>query len=257
MFGKRILILIPHPDDEVVGCAAAIARARSMGARVFGVYLSHGYLSRDMLWPFQRGSYDKRVAMRLEEAEHAAEFLSLTIVGKNTRRAARDIWRELPEVREEVLAAMGACAPDVVWTPAYEGGNPDHDGMNALASTLPNVPVFEFSEYNLAGGYAHSNAFLDLRGGEVVHALKPEERRMKREALGIYKSEKGNVGGLKLNEEQFRPLPRYDYSKRPHAGKLWYERFQWVPFKHPQVDYTRAEEVSAEITVFLKSVKTA
>ena len=68
MFGKRILILIPHPDDEVVGCAAAIARARSQGARVFGCYLSHGFLPREALWVWQRGSYEKRVARRLKEA---------------------------------------------------------------------------------------------------------------------------------------------------------------------------------------------
>jgi LmbE family N-acetylglucosaminyl deacetylase len=27
--GRRILVLVPHPDDEVVGCAAAIGRARA------------------------------------------------------------------------------------------------------------------------------------------------------------------------------------------------------------------------------------
>jgi hypothetical protein len=253
LFGQRILILIPHPDDEVVGCAAAIARARAQGARVFGVYLSHGYLSRSALWPFQRGGYQKRVARRMAEAERAAEFLSLSMILKNARRAARDIWRELPLAREEVLVAMGLCAPDRIWVPAYEGGNPDHDGLNALASTLEGVPVFEFAEYNLNGGYAHSNSFLDRRGGEVVHRLKPEERRMKQQALALYRSERGNVGALKLIEEQFRPLPKYDYSKRPHPGKLWYERFQWVPFKHPRVDYTKAEEVSATITAFLKA----
>jgi LmbE family N-acetylglucosaminyl deacetylase len=27
MIGRRVLILVPHPDDEIVGCGAAIARA--------------------------------------------------------------------------------------------------------------------------------------------------------------------------------------------------------------------------------------
>lgn len=251
MFGQRILILIPHPDDEVVGCAAAIARARAMGARVFGIYLSHGCIPREDLWPFQRHGYGKRVLIRMQEAERAADFLSLTIVGKNEERAAREIWRDLPKVREEVIAVMQHSAPDRIWVPAYEGGNPDHDALNVLASTLTGVPVFEFAEYHLAGGTPHFNRFIEKNSGEVVHRLKPEEQAMKRAAFEFYASEKGNIAGLGLEEEQFRPLAKYDYTKRPHPGKLWYERFRWVPFKQPRVDYTQAEEVSAAIGRFL------
>jgi LmbE family N-acetylglucosaminyl deacetylase len=251
IFARRILILIPHPDDEVAGCAAAIARARAGGARVFGVFLSHGCIPKRHLWFFQQGGYERHVARRMKEAESAAEFLGITIVGKNTKRAARDIWRRLPEVRDEVLHAMGQCAPDCIWVPAYEGGNPDHDGLNALASTLQGVPVFEFSEYNLAGGKANSNRFIAANGSEIAHRLKPEEQKMKRAAFALYASEQGNLSGLRLEEEQFRPLPKHDYTKRPHEGPLWYERFHWVPFKHPRVDYTKAEDVSAAIAEFL------
>jgi LmbE family N-acetylglucosaminyl deacetylase len=56
-FGRRILVLVPHPDDEVVGVAAAIARARADGARLFALYLGHGCLSRETLWPWQRAGY--------------------------------------------------------------------------------------------------------------------------------------------------------------------------------------------------------
>jgi hypothetical protein len=252
MFGRRILILIPHPDDEVVGCAAAIAQARASGSRVFGLFLSNGCIPKRHLWFFQQGGYEQRVECRMKEAESAAEFLGITVVGKNNKRAARDIWRRLPEVREEVLAAIGKCAPDQIWVPAYEGGNPDHDGLNALASTLEGVPVFEFAEYNLAGGTVNSNRFIDVRGGEIMHRLKPEEQQLKRDAYAIYASEKGNLSSLRLEEEQCRPLARYDYSKRPHEGMLWYERFQWVPFKHPRVDYTKAEDVCVAIEEFLR-----
>jgi LmbE family N-acetylglucosaminyl deacetylase len=251
MFGRRILILIPHPDDEVVGCAAAIAKARASGSRVFGVFLSHGCIPKRHLWPFQQGGYERGVERRLKEAANAAEFLGITIVGRNTKRAARDIWRRLPEAREEVLTAIGQCAPDCIWVPAFEGGNPDHDGLNALASTLTGVPVFEFSEYNLAGGRVNSNRFIKSSRDDIVHRLKPQEQQIKRDAYALYASEKGNLASLRLEEEQFRPLPKHDYAKRPHKGQLWYERFHWVPFKHPRVDYTKAEEVTAAIAEFL------
>jgi LmbE family N-acetylglucosaminyl deacetylase len=251
MFGSRILILIPHPDDEVVGCAAAIARARAQGAQVFEAFLSHGCVPRDALWRFQREGYAARVARRMREAQVAAEFLGITIAGRNDTRPARQIWRELPGVLEEVRAAIGIAAPDRIWVPAFEGGNPDHDAVNALASTLDAVPVFEFSEYHFTGGRPHANEFIDRRGDELILTLSPEERSTKRAALAIYQSERGNLSSLDSAQEQFRPLARYDYARRPHDGRLWYERFQWVPLRHPRVDYTRAEEVTAAIQRFL------
>ncbi|MBI3419639.1 MAG: PIG-L family deacetylase [Proteobacteria bacterium] len=252
MFAKRILILIPHPDDEIAGCAAAIARARAEGARVFGAYLSQGCIPREDFWPWQRGAYQKRVARRMLEAEKAADFLGLNIVTKNVQRPARRIWRELKDVKVEVEASIRLCAPEVLWVPAFEGGNPDHDALNALASKS-GLPVFEFSEYHLAGGRAHSNTFIAKRGGEITLALSPEEQKMKRAAFRLYESERGNVAGLRLTQEQFRPLPRYDYSKPPHEGKLWYERFQWAPFRPPRVDYTKSAEVAAAIADFLEA----
>ena len=42
MFGQRILILVPHPDDEVVAGCAAIGRAQAAGAKIFALYLTHG-----------------------------------------------------------------------------------------------------------------------------------------------------------------------------------------------------------------------
>lgn len=252
IYGKRILVLIPHPDDEVVGVAAAIARARAKGSRVYALYLGHGCIARDTLWPWQRADYDVRITARMDEAAKAAEFLGLTVVGCNHNRAAREIWPQLEQVMDEVRTAIRSCAPDCIWVPAYEGGNPDHDALNALAATITDIPVYEFAEYHFAGGEPHSNHFIQPRASDLVISLTPEEQKMKREALALYQSEVGNLGAIDVTQESLRTLAPYDYTARPHPGKLWYERFQWVPFKHPRVDYTRAEMVSKAITNFLK-----
>jgi LmbE family N-acetylglucosaminyl deacetylase len=251
MFGKRILILIPHPDDEVVGCAAAIARARATGARVFGVYLSHGCIAKKTMWFWQRGNYANDVARRLDEAARVADFLGITMVGGNVQRAAREIWPDLQTVYGDIAQAMQQCAPDCIWVPAYEGGNPDHDALNALSSTIKHIPIYEMAEYHFAHGVAHSNAFLAVKGNEIVLRLSVEEQQMKRAALNLYASEKKNLGAIDVSQESFRPLAAYDYTRRPHEGKVWYERFQWVPFKHPRVDYTKAAQVSRAVRVFL------
>jgi LmbE family N-acetylglucosaminyl deacetylase len=252
MFGKRVLVLIAHPDDEVVAHAASIARARKAGTEVFALYLTHGCIARNILWPWQRADYERRVAIRRAESDEAAQLLGLTSVGRSVVRPTRHLWLELPQVWREIESAIGQCRPDQLWVPAYEGGNPDHDGLNAVASTFKSrLSVLEFAEYSYFGGRICSQTFIS--NDETVHVinLTPEERVAKRAALAVYASEKNNLDYVENERESYRPLASYDYARPPHQGRLWYERFQWVPFKHPRVDYTRSSEISAAIMAFL------
>lgn len=251
MFGKRILILVAHPDDEVVACATSIAHARAAGATISALYLTHGCLAQETLWPWQRKNYTKRVTKRQSEADTAAKSLAIQPVGWSTR-PARHLWRELAQVHAEVDTAIKQYRPDQIWVPAYEGGNPDHDGLNAVGFKFKKqLSVLEFAEYNFFGGKAQSNNFIS--SDETVHviALTQEERAAKKSALKLYRSEKGNLSNISCEQETYRPLASYDYAQAPHQGKLWYARFNWVPFRHPRVDFTNPSEVSDAITRFL------
>jgi LmbE family N-acetylglucosaminyl deacetylase len=253
MFGKRILILVAHPDDEVVACAASIGRARAEGATVSALYLTHGCLARDVLWPWQRRHCDCFIATRRAEAEAAALALGVHPVGW-AARSARALWREMPVVFDEVQTALTQYRPDQVWVPAYEGGNPDHDALNAIGAKLKaRFSVLEFSEYNFFGGTAHSQTFISPTSETRVVSLTLEERVAKKAALKIYASETGNLSGLGVEKESYRPLSSYDYEEPPHQGTLGYARFQWVPFRHPRVDFTKPIEVSRAIAAFLSS----
>jgi LmbE family N-acetylglucosaminyl deacetylase len=248
---SRILVLAAHPDDEVVACAAAIGRAQQQGAQVMALFMTHGCLSRETLWPWQRSRYDAFVTRRRTEAEQACRFLNLTPVGFS-ERPARHLWRHLPEAYTEVLTVLDAHRIDQVWVPAYEGGNADHDGLNAIGQKLsPRIRVLEFAEYNFASGKAHSQEFPFSNGMEQILTLTPDEQARKKAALAIYASEQKNLGYVRMEQECCRRLAAYDYSKPPHEGTLWYARFQWVPFPHPRVDFTKADEVSKAIEEFL------
>jgi LmbE family N-acetylglucosaminyl deacetylase len=250
-FGSSILVLTPHPDDEVVACAAAIGRARAAGAKVALLYLTHGCIEAAAMWPWARQGYGAAVARRRAEGERAAAELGVAIAGR-TDRPARHLWRELPAGEAEARAAVAAHAIDQIWTPAYEGGNPDHDGANAIAARLAagGMSVLEFAEYNLQGGRPRSHAFPVPNGQETVLALTPAERDAKRRLIGLYASEQANLNYVLPDRETFRPLATYDYARPPHPGKLWYARFQWAPFRQPRVDYTRPEDVSAALAAY-------
>lgn len=251
MFGSRILILAPHPDDEIVACGAAIGRAQAMGAKIFVLFLTHGCPGRDILWPWQRGSYEARVAQRLCEAEDAASLLRVTPAGFSNR-PTRHIRRDLPQVAQEILKAVATYGIDQLWVPAYEGGHADHDALNGLCAKLQDrlPPIFEFSEYNFAGGKKHSNEFPAPNGAEQIMRLSGREQILKQLALGLYVSEKKNLNYVRTDQENFRPLASYDYAKPPHEGKVWYARFHWVPFAHPRIDFTKPADVSATLASF-------
>jgi LmbE family N-acetylglucosaminyl deacetylase len=308
VFGKRVLVLVPHPDDEVVGCAAAIGRAQAEGSQIFALYVTHGCIARDVMWPWDRGRYEALVARRRAEAEQVAQFLNIKPVGWSSL-SARHLWREMDVVYAEIRAAITAHAIDQVWVPAYEGGNPDHDALNAIGQkllqssplegedakswacnskpldfagegvipqeeapspakakdllrkselSLPRpqggrkLTILEFAEYNFKDAKAQAQTFPQPNGSEIVINLTDAERHKKRAALAMYISEKSNLGYVGVARECYRPLAEYDYAILPHAGKLWYARFQWVPFRHPRVDFTDPREVSAAIGQFLQ-----
>lgn len=236
----------------MVACCAAIGRAKAAGARVSLLFLTHGCVDQATMWPWARSRYAAAAARRRAEADRAADRLGVAIAGRSSR-PARHLWRELAAAEQEIRAAIAAVAADQLWVPAFEGGNPDHDGVNAIASRLATegISVLEFAEYNLAGGAANSHAFPAPNGTETVLTLSPAEQAAKRAAIAFYASERGNLGYVGVEREALRPLATYDYDRPPHAGKLWYARFQWVPFRHPGVDFTRPADVTREISNYL------
>ena len=241
----------------MVGFGAAIGRARAAGANVSVLFLTHGCVDRQSMWPWARGRYGEAVARRRAEAERACTALCVNVAGWSDR-PARHLWRELAAGEAEVRRAVAAVGADQVWTPAFEAGNPDHDGANAIASRLASgLEVLEFAEYNFLGGRPHLHRFPHATGAEETLVLTPEEQAAKRRCIALYAAERGNLGYVATEREVFRPLAPYDYSQPPHAGRLWYARFQWVPFRHPQVDFTDPREVYAAIAAYVAGPKPA
>jgi N-acetylglucosamine malate deacetylase 1 len=250
MMAGRILILIPHPDDEVVGCAAAAVHARRQGARLFGLYLTSGIPPREALWPWQRTRYAAVVARRRAEARLVAERLGIE-PRHFSDRPSRRLKNHLPEAAAELRRALVESEAELVWVPAWEGAHQDHDAANFLAARAAGkTPIWEFAEYNYAGGRVRSQRFADERGAETEWRLSLEEAAEKRALLALYRSERGNLKHIRSEIESFRPLPAHDYARAPHAGTLFRERFHWVPFRHPRIDFEPNRAIEAALAAF-------
>jgi N-acetylglucosamine malate deacetylase 1 len=240
---RRILILAPHPDDEIVACGIAARRARVAGAKISVLYLTTGVPPGETAWPWQRSGYPSRVARRRDEAQAAAALFGFEPVGF-LDTPSRRLVGHLDETTAAIDRTLGKTVADCLWVTAFEGAHQDHDAANALAARFRDrLPVWEFAAYNFAGGKVRSNWFLDARGGVIELHLSREEAADKRRALALYASERGNLAHIKTKAEAYRPLPRHDYAAPPHPGTLFRERFHWVPFRHPRIDFIPSAEV--------------
>ncbi len=228
-----------------------IARARAKGCEAGVLFLTSGVPKERWFW--QRDSYSARIERREAEARAAAQRLGLHILGFSALPSRR-LAGHLGEARGRVLSAMAHFRADALWVPAYEGAHQDHDAAHALAATL-NTPaqIFEFAEYNFSGRVARSNEFPDTMGNEDVIELSPEEAQEKQALLSLYASEQGNLAQIATRREVIRPFQARDYSRPAHAGKLFRERFHWVPLAHPRIDFRPTAEVCRQIDLFVRS----
>ncbi|MEQ8195343.1 MAG: PIG-L family deacetylase, partial [Rhodospirillales bacterium] len=213
---KRILILAPHPDDEVVGCGAAVRRARKAGASVYVIFLTNGVPAPHSPKPGSVSDYQERVVRRRNEAMQVADTMGFTPVGF-PNIPSRNLKGHFVETREAIVRAVERYGIGALWAPAYEGGHQDHDAANVLASTFgSSLNVYEFAEYNFSGASVQCNAFPEPDGREHVLFLTPAEQERKRALLACYRSERSNLAFARMEQECFRPLPEYDYAKPPH-----------------------------------------
>jgi LmbE family N-acetylglucosaminyl deacetylase len=253
----RILLLIPHPDDEVVGAATMIARHRAAGDQFFGLYLTSGVPAPDQLWRWDRKGRAARVRRRRDEARAAAAMLGIEPVGFSDW-PSRTLKSHLAPAAAWIERLLAEHAIAALWVAAWEGGHQDHDAANFLAAqTAKGRPVREFAEYNSGGGMARWNRFAATNGSETVLQLTSEEIRSKRRLLAVYRSEKHNLAGAKLGTESHRPLPGHDYRRPPHDGKLWREAYHWVGrlVRHPRVDFEPSRDIYAVLQGFLSAAE--
>ena len=70
---NRILVVVAHPDDEVLGCGGTIARHTRQGDEVYCLLLGEGITSRYS----QQGKVKEELKQLKLEAEQAAEILGI------------------------------------------------------------------------------------------------------------------------------------------------------------------------------------
>ncbi|MFZ5907800.1 MAG: PIG-L deacetylase family protein [Nitrospirota bacterium] len=121
---RNILVLSPHPDDDILGCGGTLRLFKEKGARITSVYLTDG----------RKGNphFDEEVlvSLRKEEAKRAADIIGIdTLIFFDNRDG--ELSRS-PKTVDELSAVIAAQKPDTVFLPFLLDDHRDHMATNDL-----------------------------------------------------------------------------------------------------------------------------
>lgn len=116
----RVLVLAPHPDDEVIGCGGAVALHRRQGDDVKVVIVTDG-AAGDALGYYAGQNY---LELRREEARRAAAIVGVKEL---------EFWdypdgqlAQADDLPERLSALFEADRPDIIYRPSTSEIHPDH-----------------------------------------------------------------------------------------------------------------------------------
>ncbi|MEE6272584.1 PIG-L deacetylase family protein [Georgenia sp. MJ206] len=122
--GMRVMVLAPHPDDDVIGCGGTVIQSVRAGAHVTVVYVTSGDAGA------LTGTPQDVAATREAEALAAC---AVTGVARThflrQREGAIDVGRDLVAV---LVGLLRTARPDVVLLPHAADGHVDHVAAHHL-----------------------------------------------------------------------------------------------------------------------------
>ena len=233
--GTAVLIVVAHPDDEVIGAGAQLPRLG--GVRL--LHVTDG-APRNLLDAKAAGFEGWRDYAKSRRAELLA---ALALAGIEPGQADQlgipdqAASLQMVELADTLAAGFQERGPDIVMTLPYEGGHPDHDAtafaVHAACALLRQrrrraPSIVEMTSYHAGPGGRVMSEFLPRPEVEVTTLVLGEaDRALKRRLVDCFSTQKLVLADLPIELERFRPAPAYDFARPPHDGPLHYEAYDW------------------------------
>jgi len=219
---RRVLIVSPHIDDDVIGCGGVIRQHADLGAAVMSVYLRDGGAIREM------------------EARRAAEIIGVSEVRfmrwgppANTRR-----WGPVPTTKslipihqdtiQGLRALIETTRPEVLYAPFFLDPHPEHASATYLldaALSSCQIPIERLYLYEVWGPLV-PDVLIDItkqadvkRRAINAHCSQVENINMGEGILGLnrYRAEMNRIRGY---AEAFMRVAPHELRKMLRATDL-------------------------------------
>ena len=183
---KKVLVIAAHPDDEVLGCGATIAKMAKKGHEIYTLILGEGKTARSEYKPEDLEVLDR-------EIKEANEILGVKeiFVEKfpDNRFDSVDILDIIKKIEEYKFKIM----PDIVFTHHFGDINIDHQVTYKalLTATRPikseiisEIYSFEIPSSTEWGSFSRNDGFIPNIFEDVTETID-----LKVKAMACYKSE--------------------------------------------------------------------
>ena len=124
--GAAVLVLAPHPDDEIIGCGGTLARMIAHGARVTVLHATDGSDTASL----RDAPADVRRTVRLEEARAVGELMGFQTL--DFWREDNAAFREREELVQRLVGLLARVRPAAIFTPFVTDDHPDHRVLGRL-----------------------------------------------------------------------------------------------------------------------------
>ncbi|MBI4272958.1 PIG-L family deacetylase [Candidatus Uhrbacteria bacterium] len=188
--GKKILVMVAHPDDEVLGCGGTIAQHTSRGDTVWVCILGEGVMSRTS---FSEREKEEQLKQLQGFAKKASSILGVQrVIFKNFPDNAFDRVARL-DIIHEVESIFKTFQPQIVYTHHQSDVNIDHqysvEIVQALCRPLPRSSIESVFSFEIPSSTEWNYVKADLFRPNVFIELSEELMKKKIEALEAYASE--------------------------------------------------------------------
>jgi len=170
---RRVLVLSPHPDDDIIGCGGTIYKYHLKGAEITSVYMTDGRKGNPGY------NEEELVLIRREEAKKAS-----TIVGIDNLIFLDNRDSELTsnsKTIKELSQIIRDIKPEAVFLPFLLDNHPDHIATN-------NIFIQATKNYNVDAACYGYEVWTPLTAPNCIIDIT-EQIKIKREALEQFQNQ--------------------------------------------------------------------
>jgi LmbE family N-acetylglucosaminyl deacetylase len=229
-----LAVIVAHPDDEVIITGAQLPYWPH--AQILHTTTGATAGSNDAL----NAGFSSPEEFALARRDESLAALSRAHIGSSQLHslgfAEQETALHLIELTEAMVGKLLALQPTIVITQPYEGGHPDHDSTAFAVHAARDILLREqgmaplvieaASYFNRSGIMATSEFLPAARSSVHTQVLTEPEKAFKHGLFTCFRSQAAVLQYFPISWERFRLAPRYDFTRPPHPGKLYYELFE-------------------------------